>query len=85
MEANANILSDKFNSKKAENPDWQFNLLCGVSIRLGKDKKSHPQPVAEEELSLPVAEQKQEEAMPMVEVAKESNVPAEEAVAEKIM
>lgn len=84
LEANANILSDKFNSKKAENPDWQFNLLCGVSIRLGKDKKSHPQPVAEEELSLPVAEQKQEEAMPMVEVAKESNVPAEEAVAEKV-
>ena len=26
LEANANVLSDKFNSKKAENPDWQFNL-----------------------------------------------------------
>ena len=51
---------------------------------MGKDKKSQPQPVAEEELPLPVTEQKQEEAMPLVEVAKESNVPAEEAVAEKV-
>lgn len=36
IEANANTLSDKFNSKKAGNPDWQFNGLVGFSIKLGK-------------------------------------------------
>lgn len=36
IEANANALSDKFNSKKAGNCDWQFNALVGVSIKLGK-------------------------------------------------
>ena len=36
IEANANALSDKFNSKKAGNCDWQLNALVGVSIRLGK-------------------------------------------------
>lgn len=42
IEANANILSDKYNSKKAGNPDWYFNALAGVTIRLGKTKKSAP-------------------------------------------
>lgn len=36
VEGNANILSDKFNSKKAGNCDWQFNVLVGLSIKLGK-------------------------------------------------
>lgn len=36
IEGNANILSDHFNSKKAENPDWQFNALAGFKINLGK-------------------------------------------------
>ena len=36
IEANANALSDKFNSKKAGNCDWQLNALVGVSIKLGK-------------------------------------------------
>ena len=31
-----NGLSDKFNSKKAGNCDWQLNALVGVSIKLGK-------------------------------------------------
>ena len=29
IEGNANVLSDKFNSKKAGNADWQFNALVG--------------------------------------------------------
>ncbi len=35
LEANANILGDKFNYKKAGNPDSYFNLLAGVKIALG--------------------------------------------------
>lgn len=86
LEANANILSDKFNSKKADNPDWQFNLLCGVSIRLGKDKKSQSQPAVEEELPLPAAEQAapQEEVKPAVVAPKESEKPVEMAAKEEI-
>ena len=36
IEGNANILSDKYNSKKAGNPDWYFNGLLGLRINLGK-------------------------------------------------
>ena len=28
--------SDKFNSKKAGNADWQFNALIGLNIKFGK-------------------------------------------------
>ena len=37
LEANTNFLSDHFNSKKAENLDWHFNLLAGVTFRFGKN------------------------------------------------
>ncbi len=36
LEGNANVLSDRFNSKRADNPDWQFNALAGIKINLGK-------------------------------------------------
>jgi len=36
VEGNANLLSDKYNSKKADNPDWYFNALLGLKINLGK-------------------------------------------------
>jgi OOP family OmpA-OmpF porin len=36
VECNANALSDHFNSKRADNPDWQFNALAGFKINLGK-------------------------------------------------
>ena len=36
LEGNANVLSDKFNSKKAGNADWQFNVLLGLNIKFGK-------------------------------------------------
>ena len=38
LEVNANITSDRFNSKRAYNPDWQFNALAGVIVRLGKSQ-----------------------------------------------
>lgn len=36
IEGNANILSDKYNSKKAGNADWYFNALAGLKVNLGK-------------------------------------------------
>lgn len=36
VEFSANTLSDKYNSKKAGNPDWYFNALVGVKVALGE-------------------------------------------------
>lgn len=36
LEANANVLSDHFNSKRADNSDWQINALVGLKVNLGK-------------------------------------------------
>ena len=36
VEGNANIISDKYNSKKAGNADWYFNGLVGLRFNLGK-------------------------------------------------
>ena len=36
LEGNANILTDKYNSKKADNADWYFNALVGLKVNLGK-------------------------------------------------
>ena len=49
IEGNANVLSDHYNSKKAENPDWYFNALAGLRINLGKsyNKVVPPAPVPE--------------------------------------
>lgn len=49
LEANANILNDRYNSKKAGNADWYFNALAGVKFALGNTnskrevKKAAPQ------------------------------------------
>ena len=54
IEGNANVLSDKFNSKKAGNCDWQFNVLVGLNIKLGKSYKKtapvyyEPEPIVEQ-------------------------------------
>ena len=47
LEGNANITSDKYNSKKADNPDWYFNALAGVRINLGKSYTKKAKPVEE--------------------------------------
>ena len=39
LEANWNLLSDTYNSKKAGNVDWYFNTLLGVKVALGKVSK----------------------------------------------
>ena len=33
-------MSDKFNSKKAGNPDWQFNALAGFTFKFGKPSRT---------------------------------------------
>lgn len=42
LEVNANILSDHFNSKKADNVDWHFNALIGVKVKFGRGYKTIP-------------------------------------------
>ena len=49
VEGNANLTSDKYNSKKADNPDWYFNALVGLRFNLGKtyNKLVPPAPAPE--------------------------------------
>ena len=60
VEGNANILSDKYNSKKAERKlkgDWYFNALIGLRINLGKTyNKILPPPPAPEPEPEPIVE-----------------------------
>lgn len=42
VEGNANFVSDHYNSKKAPNCDWYFNVLAGVKVKLGKVTKTVP-------------------------------------------
>ncbi len=79
IEGNANILSDKFNSKKAGNCDWQFNALVGVSIKLGKSYTKtapvyyEPEPiVTEQPKPAPVVEQPQPKKEVVVEPMKQN-------------
>lgn len=55
IEGNANVTSDKYNSKKAGNADWYFNALASVKINLGKSytKTQKPEPVVEEPAPAP--------------------------------
>ena len=57
VEGNANLTSDKYNSKKAGNPDWYFNALVGLKINLGKSyNKILPPPPAPEPEPEPIVE-----------------------------
>lgn len=78
IEANANVLSDKYNSKKAGNADWQFNLLGGFTFKFGKSaKKAEPvvyeQPAPVQPAPAPV--EKEEEPAPTPVVVKEEVQP----------
>jgi len=84
LEYNANVLPDKWNSKKGkdDNMDWQQNLLVGVKIALGKTRRhitiEDPQPViAPEPVAEPEPEPVVEQPAPVVETV------AEEPVVEK--
>lgn len=49
VELACNTLSDRYNSKKANNTDWYFNALAGVKVNLGKTytKRVKPLPPCE--------------------------------------
>lgn len=78
LEANANVTSDKYNSKKAGNADWYFNALAGVRIAIGRTtRKAAPAaqpepviPVAEEPAPQPVEQEVQPEPAPQPVEAK---------------
>lgn len=79
IEANANALSDKFNSKKAGNCDWQLNALVGLGIKLGKSYiKTAPvyyeaEPaVVEQPKPAPVVEQPQPKKEVVIEPMKQN-------------
>ena len=76
IEGNANVLSDKYNSKKAGNADWYFNALASVTIRLGKTYKKKEAPVApvEQPVAEPVVEEKQPVSEPVVEEVKDEGM-----------
>lgn len=90
LEYNANVLPDKWNSKKgkSDNMDWQQNLLVGVKIALGKTRKhitikepapvvEQPKPVVEKKPTAAVAEKK-----PTAVVAEKKPEPVVEKVPE---
>lgn len=55
VEANANVLSDHYNSKKAGNADWQFNLMGGLTFSLGRTSCTSKTVVADEVAATPIA------------------------------
>ena len=63
LEGNANITTDKYNSKNADNPDWYFNALAGVRINLGKTYNK-TEPVKETPAPRPVEEYVKPEPKP---------------------
>ena len=79
LEYNANVLPDKWNTKKGKNDnlDWQQNLLVGVKIALGNTRKhilieeplpiveTEPEPVVEEPAPVVV---EPEPEVPVVEI-----------------
>lgn len=78
IEASANTLSDRYNSKRAGNPDWYFNALVGLKIAFGKthSTKVIPAPKPVEKIIERVIEKQVVPAPAPVETKKE--VAAEE-------
>ena len=80
IEGNANALSDKFNSKKAGNCDWQFNVLVGLNIKLGKSYKKtapvyyEPEPIVEQPKPQPVVKQPEPEPVAVVVEPMKQNI-----------
>lgn len=70
LEVNANLLTDKFNSKKAGNADWQFNALAGFTIKLGKTY-TKTAPVRREVVSTPIPAETKPVEEPVAVVAEE--------------
>ena len=75
LELQANILSDSYNSKDADNADWFFNALAGIKYNLGK-------PSAKKEILVPAAPERIVERI--VERVVEKPVPVQPTVVETV-
>lgn len=75
VELSANTLSDKYNSKKAGNPDWYFNALVGVKVALGETHttKVIPAPKPVEKIIERIIEKPAPAPAPKVESKVEEN------------
>ena len=79
LEVNANSLSDRFNSKKAGNPDYQYNALAGLKINFGKATRPSAKYLAE----LAAAEAAAAAEKARLEAERAAKLAAEKAAAEK--
>lgn len=85
IEGDTNIYSDKFNSKRADNVDWQFNMLAGLKFRFGKNTRpsqAYADRIAAEEAAAAAARAAEAEAARLAE-EKAAREAAERAAAEK--
>ena len=79
LEVNGNVLSDRFNSKKAGNPDYQYNALAGLKINFGKATRPSAKYLAE----LAAAEAAAAAEKARLEAERAAKLAAEKAAAEK--
>ena len=79
LEVNGNVLSDHFNSKKADNPDYQYNALAGLKINFGPATRPSAKYLAE----LAAAEAAAAAEKARLEAERLAKLAAEKAAAEK--
>lgn len=85
LEANANMLPDKWNSKRGSDADWQNHLLVGVKIALGKTSErteEEPYALSAFELKSVDSDEQQATETPVVVEQPVQDVPQATAVIE---
>ena len=82
LEGGADIYSDRFNSKKASDIDWQFNILAGLKFNLGKNTRPS-QAYADKVAAQEAAAEAERVARQAAEKAEAERLAAEKAAAEK--
>ncbi|MDE6355523.1 MAG: OmpA family protein [Prevotella sp.] len=83
LEANANVTSDKYNSKKAGNADWYFNALAGVRVAIGRTTRKAA-PASQPEPVIPVAEEPAPKPVEQELRSEPTTQPAEAKAAEPV-
>ena len=82
LEVNGNLLSDKFNSKRVDNPDHQFNALAGLRVAFGKTTRPS-QKYLDELAAKRAAEEAERAARLAAERAEAERLAAERAARER--
>jgi outer membrane protein OmpA-like peptidoglycan-associated protein len=80
LEVNGNVLGDRFNSKKADNPDYQYNALAGLKVNFGKATRPSAKYLAE----LAAAEAAAAAEKARLEAERAAKLAAEKAAAERL-